>query len=45
MPQPRAEHGFGAEVDVIPAEKIHEACERVVANEVHYRFVIDTSTL
>ncbi|WP_405731260.1 NAD(P)-dependent alcohol dehydrogenase [Streptomyces sp. NBC_01537] len=40
-----AEHGVGAEVEVIPAEKINEAYERVLASDVRYRFVIDTSTL
>ncbi|WP_420819115.1 NAD(P)-dependent alcohol dehydrogenase [Nocardioides iriomotensis] len=40
-----AEHGIGAEVEVIPAEKINEAYERVLASDVRYRFVIDTSTL
>jgi uncharacterized zinc-type alcohol dehydrogenase-like protein len=40
-----AEHGLGAEIEVIPAEKINEAYERVLASDVRYRFVIDTSTL
>jgi uncharacterized zinc-type alcohol dehydrogenase-like protein len=40
-----AEHGLGAEIEVIPAEKINEAWDRVVASDVRYRFVIDTSTL
>jgi uncharacterized zinc-type alcohol dehydrogenase-like protein len=40
-----AEHGIGAEVEVIPAAKINEAYERVLASDVRYRFVIDTSTL
>ncbi|MEU6351731.1 NAD(P)-dependent alcohol dehydrogenase [Streptomyces sp. NPDC047072] len=40
-----AEHGVGAEVEVIPAEKINEAYDRVLASDVRYRFVIDTSTL
>ncbi|WP_406327746.1 NAD(P)-dependent alcohol dehydrogenase [Streptomyces sp. NBC_00203] len=39
------EHGIGAEVEVIPADKINEAYERVVASDVRYRFVIDTATL
>jgi uncharacterized zinc-type alcohol dehydrogenase-like protein len=41
----RAEHGIGAEVEVIPADKINEAYERVLASDVRHRFVIDTSTL
>ena len=40
-----AEHGLGAEIEVIPAEKINEAWDRVVASDVRYRFVIDTATL
>jgi len=40
-----AEHNLGAEIEVIPAEKINEAYERVLASDVRYRFVIDTSTL
>ncbi|WP_309484309.1 NAD(P)-dependent alcohol dehydrogenase [Streptomyces himalayensis] len=40
-----AEHGYGSDVEVIPADKINEAWERVLASDVRYRFVIDTSTL
>lgn len=40
-----AEHGIGAEVEVIGADKVDEAYERVVASDVRYRFVIDTATL
>jgi len=40
-----AEHGLGAEIEVISADQINEAYERVVASDVRYRFVIDTSTL
>jgi uncharacterized zinc-type alcohol dehydrogenase-like protein len=40
-----AEHGIGAEVEVIAAEQINEAYERVLASDVRYRFVIDTATL
>ncbi|MDQ0946993.1 putative zinc-type alcohol dehydrogenase-like protein [Streptomyces phaeochromogenes] len=40
-----AEHGIGSEIEVIPADKINEAYERVLASDVRYRFVIDTSTL
>jgi uncharacterized zinc-type alcohol dehydrogenase-like protein len=40
-----AEHSIGAEVEVIPADKVNEAYERVLASDVRYRFVIDTSTL
>ena len=40
-----AEHNIGADIEVIPAEKINEAFERVMASDVRYRFVIDTTTL
>ena len=38
-------HGIGAEIEVIPAGKINDAYERVLASDVRYRFVIDTATL
>lgn len=40
-----AEHNITADVEVIPAEKINEAYERVLASDVRYRFVIDSATL
>ena len=40
-----AEHGIGAEVEVIAADQVNEAYERVLASDVRYRFVIDTTTL
>ncbi|NCT92444.1 NAD(P)-dependent alcohol dehydrogenase [Cellulomonas sp. APG4] len=40
-----AEHGIGAEIEVIDAAQVNEAWERVLASDVRYRFVIDTSTL
>ncbi len=40
-----AEHDIGADIEVIPADKINEAYERVLASDVRYRFVIDISTL
>ncbi|WP_109505733.1 NAD(P)-dependent alcohol dehydrogenase [Nocardioides speluncae] len=40
-----AEHGIGAEIEVIAAEQINEAYERVLASDVRYRFVIDIATL
>jgi uncharacterized zinc-type alcohol dehydrogenase-like protein len=40
-----AEHGLGAEIELIAADEINEAYERVVASDVRYRFVIDTSTI
>ncbi len=39
------EHELGAEVEVISADQVNEAFERVVASDVRYRFVIDTATL
>ncbi|MCI2957081.1 NAD(P)-dependent alcohol dehydrogenase [Agromyces atrinae] len=40
-----AEHGIAPEVEVIDASQINEAYERVLASDVRYRFVIDSSTL
>ncbi|MEI5672192.1 MULTISPECIES: NAD(P)-dependent alcohol dehydrogenase [unclassified Nocardioides] len=40
-----AEHGLGAEVEVIAADQVNEAYERVLASDVRYRFVIDTGTI
>ncbi len=40
-----AEHGIGADVEVISPEQINEAYERVQASDVRYRFVIDTAGL
>ncbi|MCD9873576.1 NAD(P)-dependent alcohol dehydrogenase [Streptomyces guryensis] len=40
-----AEHGFGAEIEVISADQINEAYERVLSSDVRYRFVIDTETI
>jgi uncharacterized zinc-type alcohol dehydrogenase-like protein len=40
-----AEHKIVSEVEVVPAQKINEAYERTVKNDVRYRFVIDTKTL
>ncbi|GGJ66518.1 NAD(P)-dependent alcohol dehydrogenase [Streptomyces brasiliensis] len=40
-----AEHGLGAEIELISADQINEAYERVLASDVRYRFVIDTATI
>lgn len=40
-----AEHGVRPEIEVIAPEYINEAYERVLASDVRYRFVIDTSSL
>jgi uncharacterized zinc-type alcohol dehydrogenase-like protein len=39
-----AAHGYGAEVEVIAADGINDAYDRVLASDVRYRFVIDAST-
>ncbi len=40
-----AEHGLGAEIELIDADQINEAYERVLSSDVRYRFVIDTATI
>lgn len=40
-----AEHGIGAQIEVISADRINEAYDRVMASDVRYRFVIDAATL
>jgi alcohol dehydrogenase (NADP+) len=40
-----AEHGLGAEIELIDASRIDEAYDRVVASDVRYRFVIDAATI
>lgn len=40
-----AEHHLGSEIELISADRINEAYERVVASDVRYRFVIDTATI
>ena len=40
-----AEHGIGSEIEVIAANQINEAYERVLKSDVRYRFVIDIDTL
>ena len=39
-----AEHSIAARIETIPASKINEAYDRVVASDVRYRFVVDGST-
>ncbi len=39
------EHGIGADIELIRAEQINEAYERVLASDVRYRFVIDAATI
>lgn len=40
-----AERGIGAEIEVISADEIDTAWERVWASDVRYRFVIDSATI
>jgi uncharacterized zinc-type alcohol dehydrogenase-like protein len=40
-----AEHGIVSDIEVIPIQKINEAYERMVRNDVRYRFVIDIASL
>jgi uncharacterized zinc-type alcohol dehydrogenase-like protein len=40
-----AEHDVTPEIELIEASYVNEAYERVLASDVRYRFVIDTSTL
>lgn len=40
-----AQHSLGADIEVISADKIDEAYERVLKSDVRYRFVIDIATM
>ena len=40
-----AEHHLGSEIEIISAEQISEAYERVINSDVRYRFVIDVATM
>ncbi|MFJ9444562.1 NAD(P)-dependent alcohol dehydrogenase [Kitasatospora sp. NPDC101235] len=40
-----AEHDVAAEIELIRADQINDAYERVIAGDVRYRFVIDTATI
>lgn len=40
-----AEHGIVADIELIRAEQINDAFERMLKGEVKYRFVIDSATL
>ncbi|MEV5505362.1 NAD(P)-dependent alcohol dehydrogenase [Streptomyces orinoci] len=40
-----ARHGITAEIELIPADYVNEAYERVLASDVRYRFVIDAATI
>jgi len=40
-----AEHGIVSDIEMIPIQKINESYERMLKNDVKYRFVIDTASL
>ncbi|WP_211878415.1 NAD(P)-dependent alcohol dehydrogenase [Pseudarthrobacter albicanus] len=40
-----AEHGVVSDVEMVRADQLNEAYDRMVAGDVKYRFVLDTSTL
>lgn len=40
-----AKHNIVADVEIIPIQKINEAYERMIKNDVKYRFVIDLTSL
>jgi uncharacterized zinc-type alcohol dehydrogenase-like protein len=40
-----AEHGIVSDIEMIPIQKINEAYERMLKNDVKYRFVIDNASL
>ncbi|MDX8032922.1 NAD(P)-dependent alcohol dehydrogenase [Lentzea sp. BCCO 10_0856] len=40
-----AEHGLGSEIELIDADQVNVAYERVQSSDVRYRFVIDTATI
>ena len=40
-----AKHGIGAQVEIIDADSIDAAYERLIAGDVRYRFVIDVKTM
>jgi uncharacterized zinc-type alcohol dehydrogenase-like protein len=39
-----AQHGLGSDIELISAEQVNDAYERVLASDVRYRFVIDAAT-
>ncbi|MGO4274990.1 alcohol dehydrogenase, partial [Paenibacillus sp. TAF58] len=40
-----AEHHIAPEIEIVSANQIDEAWERVLASDVRYRFVIDIGTM
>jgi uncharacterized zinc-type alcohol dehydrogenase-like protein len=39
------EHNITCDIELIPIQKINEAYDRLVKNDVKYRFVIDMASL
>jgi uncharacterized zinc-type alcohol dehydrogenase-like protein len=40
-----AKHGITSDIEITPIQKINEAWERMLKQDVKYRFVIDMATL
>ena len=40
-----AKHGIASDIEIIPIEKINEAYDRLLKQDVRYRFVIDMASL
>ncbi len=40
-----AQHGIGADIEIIPIQRVNEAFERTMKSDVRYRFVIDMKSL
>ncbi|MFE4198202.1 NAD(P)-dependent alcohol dehydrogenase [Paenarthrobacter sp. NPDC056912] len=40
-----AEHGVASDIEIVGADQLNDAYDRMVAGDVKYRFVLDTSTL
>jgi uncharacterized zinc-type alcohol dehydrogenase-like protein len=40
-----AEHGVTSDVEVVSADQLDEAWDRMVAGDVRYRFVLDATTI
>ena len=40
-----AEHGIVSDVEIVPIQSVNDAYERLLKNDVKYRFVIDMASL
>jgi alcohol dehydrogenase (NADP+) len=45
MPDFCAENGIVADIELMRADDINQACERMLKGDVKYRFVIDNASL